>query len=304
LSPLLTSVIGVILDRIYGEPNRWHPLVGFGQLAGQLEARLNKEHCDSGELKVRGVISVVLLILPFILIAYWISSFGLIGVLFDIVLVYLAIGSRSLQQHAMRVYDALSSHDINQARSHIAMLVSRDTSALTEKEIAKATVESVLENGCDAVFGALFWFVVAGAPGIILYRLANTLDAMWGYKTSRFHSFGWAAARLDDVLNYVPARLTALTYSLLGKYKNAISCWKSQGNLWKSPNAGPVMAAGAGALDLQIGGEASYHGELQQRPVLGRGSEPVADDIARATRLVRRGIYLWLAIFVILWSLV
>ena len=303
MSPLLSSVLGVILDRFLGEPTHWHPLVGFGRLAGALEKRLNRQHLETDELKVRGFISLLVLLVPFMYVAYILSSFGIFGTLIDIALIYLAIGSRSLQEHAQRVYEALSDRNLDEARTQIGMLVSRDTSSLDEKQIAKAGVESVLENGCDAIFGALFWFVIAGAPGVVMYRLANTLDAMWGYKNERFLYFGWAAAKLDDILNYIPARLTALTYAFLGNYQNAIHCWRTQGSNWKSPNAGPVMSAGAGALSVQIGGSAIYHGNEEYRPVLGKGREPEIEDIKKSINLVRRGIWLWLAAFVLLWAI-
>lgn len=137
--------------------------------------------------------------------------------------------------------------------------------------------------------------MLGGAPGAVFYRLANTLDAMWGYRNTRYRHFGWAAARLDDCLNYVPARLTALTYALLGDRRLALACWRSQAPAWDSPNAGPVMAAGAGALNLTLGGPARYRGEWHERPPLGGGAAPGAGDIERALALVRRGVLLWAA---------
>ena len=132
----------------------------------------------------------------------------------------------------------------------------------------------------------------------MLYRLTNTLDAMWGYKNERFLAFGFGAARLDDVLNFVPARLTALTYALLGNFSLAMSCWRQQSYQWKSPNAGPVMAAGAGAINVSLGGDACYHGELQCRPVLGptptECNRASAKSIEHSCRLVTRSLFLWL----------
>lgn len=127
---------------------------------------------------------------------------------------YLALGGRSLAEHAERVAADLAAGDLPAARQHVGWIVSRDTGTLDEASVAKACVETTLENGNDAVFGAIFWFVLFGGAGAVLYRLANTLDAMWGYKTERLLRFGWAAARIDDGLNFLPARLTALSYAL------------------------------------------------------------------------------------------
>ena len=129
-----------------------------------------------------------------------------------------------------------------------------------------------------------------------LFRLINTMDAMWGYKTARYYYFGWAAAKLDDVVSYLPARLTALTYTLLGHTRTALYCWRHQAPLWDSPNAGPVMASGAGALRVQLGGPACYHGEWHQRPILGEGNRATAVDINYALKLVRHGVYCWLVL--------
>jgi adenosylcobinamide-phosphate synthase len=158
----------------------------------------------------------------------------------------------------------------------------------------------VLENGSDAVIASLFWFAVAGIPGVVLHRTANTLDAMWGYRNERFFYFGWAAARFDDVLNYLPARLTACAYALCGHCAHALRCWARQARYWSSPNAGPVMAAGAGALRIRLGGSASYGGVHEIRPTLGCDRDPRAQDIERALRLLDRSILLCLALWAVL----
>ena len=154
-----------------------------------------------------------------------------------------------------------------------------------------------MENGNGAVFGALFWFILFGGAGAVLFRLANTLDAMWGYRNARFNAFGWAAARIDDVLNYLPARLTALAYALCGETRRALACWKQQAPHWESPNAGPVMSAGAGSLGLSLGGAAIYHGQREERPVLGQGQCANRHDIPRALKLVRHSLALWLLLY-------
>lgn len=288
---LLAMVLALLIDAVIGEPRRFHPLVGFGGLTKLVEQHHYRQS------RVAGCFAVLVLLLPFAVAAVAISYllFGSRLLVFNVLVLYLVIGRKSLVQHAMAVYAPLASGELGAARRKIGYMVSRDTSKLEAPEITSATVESVLENGNDAVFGALFWFVVAGAPGAVLYRLSNTLDAMWGYKSDRYLKFGWAAARLDDVLNFIPARLTVLAYGLAGRPLAALRCYWRQGRHWKSPNAGPVMAAGAGSLGVQLGGSAIYSGQREYRPVLGEGNKPAASDIAAAVRLVNRSVMIWLA---------
>lgn len=291
--------IALLLDRLLGEPPRWHPLVGFGRLVKAME-RLAYPSAPEAEpvwrMRLRGAAAISLLILPFILLAWALARLPWLGAIVPIVLLYLAVGAQSLAQHAEVVRKALADGDLALARERVGWIVSRDTSELDEAGVARATIESVLENGSDAVFAALFWFLVLGAPGAVLYRLSNTLDAMWGYKNDRYLHFGWAAARFDDVMNYLPARLAALTYLLLGHATNGWRCWRTQAPTWYSPNAGPVMAAGAGALGVSLGGGARYHGQWKERPPLGCGPTPTHEDISRAVRLVNRGMWLWAAL--------
>lgn len=287
--------MALLLDRVLGEPRRFHPLAGFGRLATWLEAGLNP---GARGQRWHGAAAMVLLVAPGVALAGWLQQQAAVGAVFSVVVLYAAVGLKSLHQHAEPVAAALARSDLDGARVGVSMMVSRDTSALDAEGVARATVESVLENGNDAVFGALFWFLVAGAAGALGYRLVNTLDAMWGYKTPRYLQFGWAAARLDDVLNFIPARLTALSYALLGRTRSALACWRTQAAAWDSPNAGPVMAAGAGALGVRLGGAAVYHERTEVRPPLGQGAAPQGADIARALRLVRHGAGLWWAIMV------
>jgi adenosylcobinamide-phosphate synthase len=295
LSIPLAVLAAVSLDRLLGEPRRFHPLSGFGNLARRVEGIVyGGAELSPASRRQRGIVAVCALLLPFAALAAWLQQLAIFGTMFSIVLLYFAIAPRSLGEHARRVADAFAVGDLPAARQAVGMLVSRDTSRLDEEGVARAAVESVLENGNDAIFGALFWFVVAGAPGVLLYRLSNTLDAMWGYRNERYNEFGWAAARLDDVLNFIPARLTASSYALIGHTRSALRCWRQQAPAWDSPNAGPVMAAGAGALQVQLGGAAIYHGVLEQRPALGCGNAVAAADIARAVQLVRRTLYLWM----------
>ena len=291
--PLLAAA-ALALDYLLGEPRRYHPLVGFGWLAYRLETRLNTASRRTNvSHRLPGVVAVGLLLVPFTALAFWLCNLPGIGPIVDVLLLYFAVGHKSLHEHARAVVDALRLGNNAAARDAAARMVSRDSSAL---DPVPATVESVLENGNDGVFGALFWFFIAGGAGALAFRLANTLDAMWGYRSPRFLQFGWAAARLDDVLDYLPARLTALTYAVLGKTRNALSCWRTQAPTWDSPNAGPVMTAGAGALGVRLGGPARYQGEWHERPPLGMGKEAEVADIERSLALVRHGVFLWIAL--------
>lgn len=283
----LTIFTALLLDAWLGEPRRFHPLIGFGKLAEWIEQHL---YADS---RGQGLIALLLVTLPFILLAAC-MNFLFWHFILDALLLYLVIGWNSLGIHAKRVKLALLANNLYSARQQVGLIVSRDTGHLDHTGVTQGTIETVLENGNDAIFGAIFWFVVAGAPGAITYRLVNTLDAMWGYRNDRYFHFGWSAARLDDVLNYIPARLTAFSYALCGNVRKALICWNTQGILWKSPNAGPVMAAGAGSLGLLLGGPARYHGKLESRPLLGMGRAPETQDIDQALRLIRRSLLLWL----------
>jgi adenosylcobinamide-phosphate synthase len=290
-------LLGVLLDMRLGEATRWHPLVGFGNLAIRIEKKLN-----TGDRRfLRGAFAWTLIVLPLVALT-WALTFVLaqfdmlIAFAVHALLLYFCLGLRSLRDHTLPIARALMDDDLPQARTLTARIVSRDTTQAEESDLAKAGVESLLENGNDAVFGTLFWFVIAGGPGAVLFRLANTLDAMWGYRTPRFKDFGCTAARIDDALNFIPARLTALSYALLGNTRLAWRCWRTQAPTWSSPNAGPVMSAGAGALNISLGGAAIYDGEVEQRPALGSGPLATGKDIARAWRLVALTTALWVAV--------
>jgi adenosylcobinamide-phosphate synthase len=249
----------------------------------------------------RGVLAWMLAVLPLTVVAallVWALAVPLAQAAAHTLMLYFCLGMRSLRDHNLPIADALAHNDLPNARRLTSYIVSRDTTSASEIELTKASAESLLENGNDAVFGTLFWFVVAGGPGALLFRLSNTLDAMWGYRNERFNLFGRFAARVDDVLNYLPARLTALSYVLLafdGGRLRAWRCWRSQAPDWSSPNAGPVMASGAGALGVTLGGAAVYDGEVELRPVLGTGPAAAAGDIRRAWSLVWRATLLWVA---------
>jgi len=301
---MLIVLLGALfLDYYLGAPPKYHPLVMFGQFADYLELRLNEAPLDKDSAeqanqkkRINGLIALLVCLLP----AWWLTVLiipeGFIGLLFEAAILYLALGLNSLQKHAQQILQPLYSNDLSQARQALSQIVSCDTRQMDSEAICRAGTESVLENGSNAVFGAIFWFIIAGAPGVVVYRLSNTLDAMWGYKTASFNNFGYFTAKLDDILNFVPARLTALSYALTGNWNNATRCWLQQGAFWESHNAGVVMASGAGALGVRLGGAKQYYGELKQRVELGCGAKPEPDSLAQACQLVNRSTILWVIV--------
>ncbi|MDE0925904.1 MAG: adenosylcobinamide-phosphate synthase CbiB [Methylophilaceae bacterium] len=294
----LSACLAVALDFVLGEPKRFHPLVGFGWLASAIERQLNSTNRQAlSHQRIVGFIALNLLIVPFIYLAKSLSQIPTFGLIIDTLLLYFALGHKSLHDHARAVSNALNKQDLFGAKTAASYIVSRDAAAI---DPIPATIESVLENGNDSVFGTLFWFFIAGGTGALAFRLINTMDAMWGYKTHRHYYFGWAAARLDDVAGYIPARLTALTYALLGHTRIALRCWRQQAPLWKSPNAGPVMASGAGALRISLGGSACYQGQWHERPALGEGEPPMIAHIEQALTLVRHGVFSWLLLILLI----
>jgi adenosylcobinamide-phosphate synthase len=299
MSIALLIALALAFDYLLGEPRRYHPLVGFGSLVDAIERRMNGPQATSMD----GVFGWCMAVIPLVLLTYvidgWLQTSGFLYLLWSVGILYLAIGWHSLIEHAAAVITPLMRGDIDAARLAVARIVSRDTAALDEAGIARGAIESVLENGADAIFAALFWFALLGAPGVLAYRLINTLDAMWGYKNERYLHFGWMAARVDDLMNFIPAQLTALTYALLGSHRTqAFACWRAQGISWKSPNAGPVMAAGAGAINVSVGGTETYQGKVQHRSVLGPElddrTRPSAALLERSCQLVNRSLALWI----------
>jgi adenosylcobinamide-phosphate synthase len=298
--PVLVCILGLAMDALFGEPRR-HPLIVFGNIASSVEQKFNYQNS-----KIIGTVWVFLLTI--------IPSYGLWALLdnlgniylesgLGVVILWVAIGWKSMKDHARAVLKPLAIGDLVGARQSLSMIVSRDTKHMDESKIAGSTLESILENGNDCLFASLFWFALLGPAGVVLHRLANTLDAMWGYRTERFEQFGWAAARFDDLLGWVPARLTALCYALSGSLISALKSWKAQTGRHKSINGGPVMASGAGALNIRIGGPVIYQGVLEEKPWLGEGRNAEIQDIERAIDLIERSVAVWTVVYVLVITL-
>jgi adenosylcobinamide-phosphate synthase len=211
------------------------------------------------------------------------------------------VGGESLAGEAAALHDSLSRDDLAGARARIPNLCARDSEALDADDMVRAGCESVAENTSDAVVGPLFWGACAGLPGLLGYRAINTLDAMVGYRSPRYRNFGWAAARLDDLANVPPARLTASLTVLLapfigGSPTEAARAWLRDAGAHPSPNAGPVEATAAGALHIRLGGQTCYSYGVESRPTLGTGAPPTLPDLRRAVLLSR--LLTWVSLLV------
>ncbi len=298
---LLVPLLALVLDAILGEPKKFHPLVGFGLVAKKIEKKLNLNHQENSSQtfvqinKVFGAIAWLLLCMPIPLFLYWLelqlNQQAIIILLVDLVVVCFAIALNSLTQHAKNIFQPLQQNNIQQARSALSFIVSRDTQNLSEQAISKATVESIFENGHDAVLATLFWYMIGGAPMVLLHRLANTLDAMWGYKNQRYIYFGFFSAKMDDLLGLPTALLSGIGYWFLTKsqrsYKQVKLAYQQARN-YKSLNGGFVMACGALSLNIQLGGQSNYHGKAYHGTLLGKGNTASINDINLALKLVSK----------------
>jgi len=290
----LGLVVGAAADRCLGDPRRGHPVALFGSLASRLEQRTYADSRAAGVAHTGLLVGGAVLSAEVALVAarggargrsrwqFW-SEAALVGAS-----TYVVLGGTSLVREGEAMAGLLTAGDVPGARRRLGHLCARDASGLEPEDLARATVESVAENTSDAVVAPLFWGAVAGVPGLLGYRAANTLDAMVGYRSPRHARFGWAAARLDDLLNLLPARLAALLVFLVTGRREALTTWRRDARLHPSPNAGPVEASYAGALGVRLGGTNTYDGAVDARGVLGDGREVEVGDVARANDLSRK----------------
>jgi adenosylcobinamide-phosphate synthase len=281
-------LLGTAVDQLVGDPRRGHPVASFGKTAGWLEEAMWRDSRSAGVVFAAVLVGAT-------------AAFGaLLGRRHGSVLLattaagtWVVLGGRSLVAEADAIDEHLRRGDLPAARVQLTHLVGRRTEGLDEAEIARATVESVAENTSDAVVAPLFWGAVAGLPGLFGYRAINTLDAMVGHHNARYEKFGWAAARLDDVANYAPARLTAVLTAAVaplagGGRRRTLVTARRDGRRHPSPNAGIAEAAFAGALGVRLGGRNDYGDRVEHRPLLGGdGTSPTRRDIARAATLSR-----------------
>jgi adenosylcobinamide-phosphate synthase len=282
------ALLGYAADAAVGDPRRGHPVAAFGAAAAALESRLWRDDRAAGTVFTAVCVGGVTAAALGAERAVRRSPAG--RALLAAAATWAVLGGRSLVREARTVGAALERGDLPAARARLPHLCGRDPQGLDGPQLARAVVESVAENTADAVVNALVWGALAGTPGLLAFRAANTLDAMVGHRSPRYRRFGWASARLDDVLGWPGARLTALLAAAAsGEPRRTLRIWRRDGGAHPSPNAGQAEAAFAGALGVRLGGTLAYGARVEHRPVLGAElALPGVADIERACRLSRR----------------
>lgn len=283
---------GYALDRIWGDPQRWHPVAGFGSAALALERSSYRDSRTAGSLHTLTL--TITATAGATITERWARRSGPVAsVVVTAIATWAALGGSSLSGVGREMAGHLEREDLASARALLPSLCGRDPSLLDADGLARAALESVAENTSDATVGVLVWGAIAGVPGVVAYRASNTLDAMIGYKSARYLRFGWAAARIDDIVNLVPSRVTgALTVVAApvigGSAASAMRAWRRDASSHPSPNAGVAEAAAAGALGVRLGGVTRYGHGVEIRPTLGDGRHPTTRDLGRAVVLSTR----------------
>ena len=283
---ILPLLLGWFLDMLIGDP-AWlpHPVVGFGKMISFGEHRLNK----GTHRKLKGALMAIVLISMVFAVAYFglsiLPPFGRVGV--DLILIFYCLAGTTLIREVRQVFLALD-RSLDEGRKQVARIVGRDTSELSAQEVRTAALETLAENLSDGVIAPLFWFAILGIPGMLAYKMVNTLDSMIGYKTDRYRDFGCWAAHIDDIANYIPARLTALLMIVAaGKPRLTGFVWRN-GRNHASPNSGYPEAALAGILNCRFGGPHYYFGQLFDKPFIGTNDRPLTTDDMRTAVQINR----------------
>ena len=293
---VLPLLLGWLLDFFLGDPPRLpHPVVWFGKMISSCEHRLNR-----GRHRVaKGAVMAVALILMVFFVTWGLKRLiphVTLWLVLDTVIIFYCLAGTTLIREVRDVFLALD-RSLDEGRKQVARIVGRDTSQLSAQEVRTAALETLAENLSDGVIAPLFWLALLGTPGMLAYKMVNTLDSMVGYRTARYRDYGRWAARIDDVANYVPARLTALLMVIAGGRLSLLSfVWKN-GRRHASPNSGYPEAALAGILDCRFGGPHYYFGELIGKPFIGTNDRPLTTaDMHTATRINRLAEMMMLAI--------
>lgn len=292
-------VIAMLLDAVFGEPRMlWDRLPHPAVLMGRLVAFLDRTFNTGQDRKSKGVLALSLLCFTAAVIGSLLSQFGWV---IEIIVAAILLAQKSLIDHVKAVATGLRK-SIEEGRIAVSMIVSRDTKDMNEAQVARSAIESAAENFSDGVIAPAFWFLVGGLPAMLVYKFVNTADSMIGYKTEQYLEFGWASARFDDLLNWIPARLSMLLIVVFAKRPVNFRAIVSEAKRHKSPNAGWPEAAMARAINVALAGPRSYDGQLQQLPWVNEtGRQTItADDIDAAVRILWRAWNLaWIAIIVV-----
>ena len=283
-------LIGWFLDLLIGDP-AWlpHPVVGFGKMIAFGEHHLNKGRYR----KVKGALMAIIYIIGVFVVAWFLRNMlsshlsPLATHLFDTVVIFYCLAGTTLIREVRQVFLVLD-RSLDEGRKQVARIVGRDTSELSAQEVRTAALETLAENLSDGVIAPLFWFAILGVPGMLAYKMVNTLDSMIGYKTDRYRDFGCWAAHIDDIANYIPARLTALLMVVVaGKPRLTVFVWRN-GRNHASPNSGYPEAALAGILNCRFGGPHYYFGQLFDKPFIGTNDRPLTTADMKTAVLINR----------------
>jgi adenosylcobinamide-phosphate synthase len=283
--------LGYLADTVMGDPRRGHPVAWFGTAAARLERLTYADGRAAGVAHTAALVGALLA--AGLAIDRGAARRGQVWTTFSTAAVtFVVLGGTSLARTGAEMSSRVAADDLDAARELLPSLCGRDPASLDFDGLTRAALESVAENTSDAAVAPLFWGAVAGIPGLVVYRAANTLDAMIGHKSARYARFGWAAARFDDALNFVPARMSGLLVAGCaaltgGSAAGALRAWRRDAARHPSPNAGVVEAAFAGALGVRLGGPTQYAHRLEIRPTLGDGRTPDVTDLAASVRLSR-----------------
>ena len=291
---LFAILLAVALDRLIPDRRGLKPFAWYRDWVESIEQRFN------GGSRTHGTGAVLLALVPVVagvLLAHYILAeiSPVLSFLFDVLILYVCLDICRLGNGARAVADALETGDLREADRQLKELSGKSAPDLTEAGIAHATVEAVLKQGSSLVISPLFWFLLFGPAGAVLQRLAHILDKLWGHRYERFVEFGWAAARLDDLLQWIPARITALSYAIMGSFEDALHCWRRRMGIWSDINSGPLLASGFGAMHMQnceaMGEVTEYEEPLSSLSVI-----PDATHVRGVIALVWRVLLFWLAI--------
>lgn len=286
---ILPLLIGWLLDLVLGDP-AWlpHPVVGFGKLIAFGEKHLNK----GNHRKAKGAVMAILYIIGVFVVVWFLRNQlcimnDALCIVFDVVIIFYCLAGTTLIREVREVFLALD-RSLEEGRKQVARIVGRDTSELSAQEVRTAALETLAENLSDGVIAPLFWFAILGTPGMLAYKMVNTLDSMIGYKTERYKDFGCWAAHIDDIANYIPARLTALLMVIaVGKPQLTGFVWRN-GRNHASPNSGYPEAALAGILDCRFGGPHYYFGQLFDKPYIGTNDRSLSTEDMKTAVSVNR----------------